>query len=105
MIFERCRTPLEYRLREADDHRHRVVLAFSVAFVANFPSLDVCAIAFPAPLDRAQAKWETDVEQINQSSRMSNIELQRYEGVTVRKAKKLHAFQRLGAEIQSVLGR
>ena len=103
MKFERCRIPLEYPLRQADGYRHRVAVAFSTAFIANFPSLDICAVVVPALLDRAQAKCESDVEQMNQSSRMSDNMFQRYKRVTVRKANKGHALQRLGAKIQSVL--
>lgn len=42
--MNRCRTLLKYRLRMADDNRHLVTLAFSIASSAGFPSLDPRAI-------------------------------------------------------------
>lgn len=57
--------PLEYHLREADDHRHGIAVAFSVAYIEDLLSLDICAIVIPALLDRAQAKLKNDVEQMD----------------------------------------
>lgn len=62
MIFSRCRTTLKYRLRDADDHRHRMVVACCVTFVAGFSSLDTPAIIAPVALDRVRAEWKDRVE-------------------------------------------
>jgi hypothetical protein len=64
-IFERYRSLLGYRLREADEHRHRFEVFPSVASSVCFPSLDVCAIVAPAPLDCTRAKGENNVQQTN----------------------------------------